>query len=620
MSTRQVKLRKKQVSHANSSGVKDVHSYSEPDKFRVRHLDLDLDVSFSRRQLNGVATLSIERFDRTADSLILDTRDLAIHTLAGSPDGSNFSSRVHDVGSRDHLLGSPLSIRLRPNDQFVRISFSTSTNASALQWLEPEQTASGRLPFLFTQSQEIHARSWLPLQDTPAVRVTFSARVKIPDQLTAVMGADHKMEPVRDGVHNFQMPQPIPGYLIALAVGDIDFARTGKRTGVYAEPPVLARAVREFEDTEHMIQVAEELYGPYQWGRFDILVLPPSFPFGGMEIPKVSFVTPTLITGDKGLVSLIAHELAHSWAGNLVTNATWSDFWLNEGFTTYIESRIIEKMYGRSRAKMETILQRRKLEEEMAGLQAYDQILHINLEGRDPDAASTLVAYEKGALFLKALENAFGRRRFDNFLKSYFQHFAFQSITTAQALDFIKSKLIDKEPRAGRSIDIHEWVCEPGMPASAPRIRSSKLASIEEGALGWLGNRLQLEQISINLRNTQETLHFLNSLPLDIGEARMQALDHRFAFTSSSNKEVLQRWLLMSATSNYKPAYPALEKFLLDVGRRRYIKPLYEELARSPENRHWAKAIYARARPRYHPITQAAIDKIVGPQGPICLA
>ncbi|MGQ0591864.1 MAG: M1 family metallopeptidase [Gammaproteobacteria bacterium] len=594
----------------------DVHSFAELDKFRITHLDLDLEVSFGCRELNGVVTLSVQRMNKTADPLVLDTRALAIHAVEGSEDKRDFTTRPYEIPPPDSLLGAPLAIHLGSADRFVRIAYTTSVQATALQWLEPAQTASGRFPFLFTQSQEIHARSWLPLQDSPSVRVTFSARIRTPEQLVAVMGADHDPPGVRTGVYEFQMLQPIPPYLIALAVGDIDFASMGERTGVYAEPSVLQKAVREFSDTERMLRVVEGLYGQYRWNRFDLLVLPPSFPFGGMEIPKLTFVTPTLITGDKSLVSLIAHEMAHAWSGNLVTNATWSDFWLNEGFTTYIEHRIIEQVYGRQRADMEEVMRRRKLEEEMSKLAPRDQILHIDLEGRDPDNGATRVPYEKGALFLKSLEHNVGRQRFDQFLRGYFQHFAFQSVTTAQVLEYVKKNLLHDDPDLVKSLHFREWILDPGLPVSAPSVSSQALASVEQLAAKWIEGSIQLTQVDFADWNAQQLLHFLNSLPLDVGVERMEQLDRHGHFTSSPNSEILHRWLLMAARNQFEPAYGALEHFLRTVGRRKYVKPLYEELVKSPESRRRAERVYADVRPRYHPITRAAIDEILTPRTP----
>lgn len=457
---------------------------------------MDLEVRFDRRQIEGTVTLAFERLKAGADSLILDSRGLQIHSVEASPDGADFSAADYAVGSRDAILGSPVRITVGNAGRFVRIRYVTAPDATGLQWLEPAQTASRRSPFLFTQSQEIHARSWIPLQDTPSVRVTFSARIRTPGGLRAVMGADAQRGSGGTGCSSFHMDLPIPAYLIALAVGSVDFARTGPRTGVYAEPALVAKAAREFAETEQMLQAVEKLYGPYQWGRYDILVLPPSFPFGGMEIPKVSFVTPTLIAGDRSLVSLVAHELAHSWSGNLVTNATWSDFWLNEGFTTYLERRIVESVYGRERAEMEAVLRRRELVGEMAGLVPRDQILHIDLDGRDPDEGSTLVPYEKGALFLRSLENATGRSRFDRFLNSYFEHFKFQSISTAEAMGYLERELLGGDPKLAESLRLREWVYEPGLPACGATAHSGALESVEKMAAAWVAGDLPADSLT----------------------------------------------------------------------------------------------------------------------------
>jgi aminopeptidase N len=399
--------------------AQDYHSYANPSAVRVRHVDLDWDVLFNQKILKGTATLSIDRISTDAP-LILDTRDLKIERVETSHDGAKYSLAKFVVGASDKILGAPLTIALPAQANRVRIHYSTSPAASGVQWLAPAQTAGKKEPFMFTQSEAIHARSWIPLQDTPAVRVTYTARVRTPKNLLAVMSAENLSGTARDGDYSFRMEQPIPSYLIALGVGDLQFRSLGPRTGVYAEPPVIDLAARELSDTEKMITATEKLYGPYRWGRYDILVLPPSFPYGGMENPRLTFATPTILAGDKSLVSLIAHELAHSWSGNLVTNATWSDFWLNEGFTTYLERRILEAVYGRPREEMEAALGLRDLNEEIATLPDADEILHVDLKGRDPDEGSTDIPYEKGALFLRHLEQTFGRERFDQFLKGYF--------------------------------------------------------------------------------------------------------------------------------------------------------------------------------------------------------
>jgi leukotriene-A4 hydrolase len=586
----------------------DVHSFSNPADHRVTHAHLDIDVSFDRRELVCIAVLTVRSQLDAHGLLILDTRDLSIRSVEVSRDGNTFVHRAHELGPRDRILGSPLRIPLKSDEPYVRITYSTAPHATGLQWLDPAQTASGD-PFLFTQSQEIHARSWLPIQDTPAVRLTFSATVRTPPGSAAVMGAD-RLDWSRSGrTFRFQMDQPVPAYLIALAVGTLEFCETGPRSGVFAEPPLLSAAAWEFADTEPMLKAIEELYGPYRWGRFDLLVLPPSFPFGGMEIPKLTFVSPTLIAGDRSLVSLVVHEIAHSWSGNLVTNATWSDFWLNEGFTTYIEHRIFRQLYGSRRADMEEVLQFQRLKEELVDLRPADQILYINLDGRDPDDGSTLVPYEKGALLLHFLEAAVGRERFDQFLSDYFRDLAFKSVTTAEVIEYLSAKILDGRPDLIRSLQ--EWIFEPGLPEATPAVSSDALETIEDHAARWIGGSVRLEDIGIRDWNSYELIHFLDSLSAPVDFEKLQALDRATGLTSCTNNEVLQRWLLIAIRNRYHLAYGAVERFLCTVGRRKYVKALYEELTKSRDLRELAQAIYAKARPQYHPITQASIDDVM---------
>jgi leukotriene A-4 hydrolase/aminopeptidase len=592
--------------------VEDVHSYSNPAEVRVRHVDLDWDVLFDQKILKGSATLTLERTARGRTApLILDTRNLGVTRVEASTGGSTWSEAQFTLGTSDAILGAPLTIQLPARADRVRVHYTTSPSASGLQWLEPAQTAGKRLPFMFTQSQAIHARSWIPLQDTPQVRVTYTARVRTPRELLAVMSADNDSRAARDGDYSFRMAQPIPAYLIALAVGDLHFRPTGRRTGVYAEPSVVERAAREFADTERMVEATERLYGPYRWGRYDILVLPPSFPFGGMENPRLTFATPTVIAGDKSLVSLIAHELAHSWSGNLVTNATWRDFWLNEGFTTYLERRILEAVYGRDRAQMEASLGRRTLDDEIKSLEERDEILHVDLRGRDPDEGFTQVPYEKGALFLRHLEETFGRERFDQFLRAYFDHFSFQSITTEDFTRYLRQNLLNRNPRLAARVPVEEWIERAGLPANAPSPKSDAFARVEEQARRWQRNEVRAEQIDTRRWTTHEWLHFLKSLPEDLDRERMGELDRAFRLTRSGNSEVAFQWLLMSIRSRYEPAYGRLEEFLTSIGRRKFLRPLYEELAKTPEGRERALTIYRRARPGYHPIAVTSIDQIL---------
>jgi leukotriene-A4 hydrolase len=590
----------------------DVHSYSRPDQVRVRHVDLDIVVDFDRKRIRGQATLIVERVSKDyTQPLVLDSRRLKIDKVESSADGKDFTPARFHVGKEDDILGSPVTVTLPAKVKSVRVHYETDRQASGLQWLSREMTSGKKHPFLFTQSQAIHARSWIPLQDSPGVRVTYSARVRTPKGVLAVMSAANDPKDPRTGEHRFVMKQAIPPYLIALAVGDLAFQAIGLRTGVYAEPGVVKKAVAEFSDLEKMVEAVEELYGPYRWGRYDVLVLPPSFPFGGMENPRLTFVSPTVLAGDKSLVSLLAHELAHSWSGNLVSNATWGDFWLNEGFTVYLERRIVEKVYGKRRADMEAFLGRRSLERELAGLKLSDQVLHIDLKGRDPDDAVTDIPYEKGALFLNHLEATFGRERFDRFLKAYFNHFAFRSITTADFAGFLRHRLLTENPKLAAKVPVEEWLFKPGLPGTAPTFRARAFEEVQKQADSWVRGKTAAKDLRTADWSTQEWLHFLNVLPQKLTAAQMKELDDALGLTRRTNAEVLFQWLLLSVQHRYEPAYPRLEEFLASQGRRKFLKPLYEELVKTPEGKERARRIYEKARRTYHPIAAATIDALL---------
>lgn len=641
----------------------DAHSYARPDQWKTTYLFLDLDVDFARKVLRGTARLHLDRSPGdAAPELILDTRDLKIEKAEYTQDEANSSWREakFTVGEKDAILGAPLKIAIPADARAVRIQYETSPQAVALQWLEPAQTAGKKHPFLFSQSQAIQARSWIPLQDSPGVRLEYGAKIRVPKELRAVMSAN--MNPFADldedeagersaapkakreaqaesavKEYSFEQHRRIPSYLIALAVGDLafesldpegrkaaeasekpEFRQRGRRerrvegrTGIYAEPAVIAAAAKEFEDTEKMVKAAEKRFGRYRWGRYDLLVLPPSFPFGGMENPCLTFATPTVIAGDKSLVSLVAHELAHSWSGNLVTNATWRDFWLNEGFTTYIERRILEDLYGKERAEMEAVIGYQGLLEEMKSLPEKDQILYVDLNGRDPDEGFTSVPYEKGALFLRTLEQVVGREKFDGFLRGYFGQNAFESITTQDFLDKLEAVFFRTDPLLETKIPVLEWVTKPGIPAGAAVPTSELLQKAQEAAESFAAGKTPASRLPFREWSSHEQLHFLRSLPRKLEAGRMQSLDEAFGLTRSGNAEVVSEWLLMAVRNGYSAAYPRLEEFLVQVGRRKFLKPLYEELVKTPEGRERAVAIYAKARPGYHPIAVATVDGIV---------
>lgn len=610
-----VSVRAQKTTDLKPMFAEDTHSYSNPQQTIVRHVDLDWQVLFDKKILRGTATLTVERMQPLTTrlgTLILDTRDLKIEKIETSTTGTTYSAAQFSLGATDKILGAPLTVTMPSGTKFVRVYYETSPQASGLQWLEPAQTAGKKSPYMFSQAQAIHARSFIPLQDSPQVRVTYTARVRTPKNLLAVMSAEGNSQvSARTGDYRFRMTHPIPSYLIAIAVGDLQFKSLGRRTGVYTEPSMLAKAANELSDTEKMVEATEKIYGPYRWDRYDLLVLPPSFPFGGMENPMLTFATPTILAGDKSLVSLVAHELAHSWSGNLVTNATWRDFWLNEGFTTYLERRIIEAVYGTARREMEAQLGRRSLEEELSGMDDRDQILHVDLKGRDPDDGFTGVPYEKGALFLRHLEETVGREKFDKFVRGYFDSHAFQSITTETFVDYLNKNLIATNSKVSRA-DVDEWIEKAGLPTNAPQPKSDAFAGVEKQAADYAAGRVKPAAIQTGAWTTQEWLHFLKSLPANLNAEQMTELDRAFKLTARGNSEIAFQWLMMSIKNKYSAADPRLEEFLTTIGRRKFVKPLFEELVKTPpDGMQRAKAIYAKARPGYHPITQASVDAIV---------
>jgi aminopeptidase N len=594
-----------------ATNERDVHSFAIPQEARVTHVTLDLRADFAAKRLSGTATLDLERVPN-ANKIVLDTQELDIH---GVTDGSG-KAVPFALGTNDKILGRPLTVTLSPDTRRIVVNYTTSPDAAALQWLDPEQTAGKRHPYLFSQGEATLTRTWIPTQDSPGIRQTYDAHIIVPEGLRAVMSAE-QLTPdgtvVSEGRRfDFRLTHPIPPYLIAIAIGDLAFRSMGPRTGVYTEPAVLESAAYEFGDTEKMVQAAESLGGPYRWGRYDVIVLPPSFPFGGMENPRLTFATPTVLAGDRSLTSLVAHELAHSWSGNLVTNATWNDFWLNEGFTVYFERRIMETLYGKERADMLEVLGRQDLLDEIKRLSATpaDTRLHLDLAGRNPDDGTTNIAYEKGAAFLKVIEAAVGRERFDQYLRGYFDRHAFTSLTTEGFLTDLRANLIKDDRALEDRLQINAWVYQPGLPDNAVKPSSTLLAKVDEQlqafASGTLAARLDTKGWV-----TQQWQHFLMNLPGTLTPAQMTDLDGAFSFSRQGNSEVLFVWLRLAVRHHYQPAMPALERFLTSQGRRKFLKPLYEDLMATDWGKPEAKRLYQRARPLYHAVSRMTLDEIV---------
>ena len=608
LSCNQDKKSPKDTVIAASISSTDPHSFSEPALAKVTHLDLKLNVNFDQKKLSGEATWTIQQ-NGDPGEIIFDTNGLNIEKVLLDDETKN---AFYALGDEEKFLGKPLSIQILANTKKIHIFYSTSQDAEALQWLNPQQTAGKKLPFLFTQSEAILARTWIPCQDSPSIRFTYDADITIPKELLALMSAVNPQEKNETGNYHFSQIHPIPSYLMALAVGDITFKAIDKRTGVYTEPAMLNKVAYEFADMGKMVNTAEKLYGDYRWGRYDILVLPPSFPFGGMENPMLTFATPTVIAGDRSLVSLVAHELAHSWSGNLVTNATWNDFWLNEGFTDYFERRIVEQLYGKEEAKMQEVLGYNSLKALVTemGETNPDTRLKADYTDRNPDDAMTDIAYEKGYFFLKHIENTVGREKFDAFLNNYFSANAFKSMTIDQFLAELNTKLIKGDEGLKKQINSYAWVYQPGLPKDFTSPVSAEFSKIDSLQKVWQSAN-NPKGLSKEINSTNEKLYFINTLPAQLSIDKMNALDKEFSFTDSHNAEIQGAWYIQAVKSNYQKAYPAMKEFLINVGRRKFLMPIYKELSKTPEGKKLAQSIYQEARPNYHSVAYNSIDALL---------
>ncbi|MDZ4749993.1 MAG: M1 family metallopeptidase [Flavobacteriales bacterium] len=586
---------------ANTKLARDPHTYSEPNIARVTHLEWDAVVDFQNHAIMATAVYDIE-VKPEAKRIIFDINGLHISEVKVNGVATGF-----EIGPNSKYLGEPLVIPIDSSAKKVSIVYRADTAADALLWVDGEK------PFLFSQSQAILGRTWMPCQDSPGVRITYNARVKVPAGLLALMSAENPQKKNETGEYTFKMEQPIPSYLLALAVGDIEFRPIGDRTGVYAVPSVIEAAAKEFEDMQKMVEAAEQLYGPYVWGRYDLLVLPAAFPFGGMENPRITFATPTILAGDKSLVALVAHELAHSWSGNLVTNSTWDDFWLNEGFTVYFEQRIMEAVYGRETSEMLATISRNELDATIDQLtkdtMAVDTKLKLSLEGRNPDDGMTDIAYNKGYFFLRLIEETAGREKFDSFIKNYFSGHAFQVMDTERFLTYLRDQLVT--PDMDKIVKIDEWVYGEGIPSNAPQVSSARVESVNEFVKKWDSKQQLSTVMDIPWDNWsyEERYLFLSQIQRKDFTA-MKEMDNAWAVTKSTNKEVLFKWLENAILAKYTPANDEVEAFLLEVGRRKFVEPLFAAMIQSGQVK-MAKEIYAKARPGYHSVTSDTIDALL---------
>ena len=584
----------------------DPNSYSRPDLVTTTHLHLALSVDFAQKRLVGEAVLSLRRVDPAATSVLLDVSKLEV---AGVTDKATGAALKFTVGSQS-INGERLEVELPAGEVVeVAVAYATTPACTALQWLSPEQTSGKQRPFLFSQCEAIHCRSMAPCQDTPSVKATYSAAITAPSDLTVLMSAIREGEVEVEGevaVSRWKQEVPVQSYLIALAVGALERRTIGPRSAVWAEAALVDRAAGDFADTEVMLQKAEELCGPYVWGIYDILVLPPSFPFGGMENPCLTFATPTLLSGDKANADVIAHEIAHSWTGNLVTNVNFEHFWLNEGFTVFTERKIVGRMHGEPYRHFSAMLGWKGLEEtveKVLGPTNPFTALVPRLAGADPDDAFSCVPYEKGSTFLWYLEDLVGGAAvFEPFLRSYYTKFAYKSIDSEQFKAFFLEQF--REVAAVAEVDWAAWLHAPGMPTYKPAFDDSLAKETWELAAAWQAwdpaTPAAFAQ-DFNAFSAKQQAEFLWTLlkaaPMD--HAKLAAMAELYQLDKCSNVETEFKWVRLGLASRWEAAVgPALALATLQ-GRMKFVRPLYRDLYDWPEKRQEAIDTFLAHRGQY---------------------
>ena len=587
--------------------VTDKHTFSKPNLAVVKHLDLDINVNFETQSISGKASWQIDNVSKGKE-IIFDENTLTITKITL---GDEEKETQFKLGKEVELHGRPLHITIEPNTTKVNIYYHTNKGAVALQWLTPQQTADKNKPFLFSQGESIWSRTWIPCQDSPGIRFTYNAKVTVPKDLMAVMSAINPQQKNDTGIYTFKQDKAIPSYLMAIAVGDIEFKSIDNRTGVYAEPSVLKKAAWEFAELGKMVAAAEKLYGPYRWGRYDVLVLPPSFPYGGMENPNLTFLTPGVIAGDRSLTSLLAHELGHSWSGNLVTNATWDDIWLNEGFTTYVEHRIGEAIFGKKESEMQDVLTRKVLDDSMLefGITNPDTRLKVDLAGRNPDDGISEIPYEKGYNFLKVIEQAVGREKFDIFIRNYFDAHAFKSITTEDFIAYFNENLIKNDKVLADKIKAEDWIYKPGIPTNIVPSVSEDFNAIDVIQKSW--RKTGVKGLSQKIKSTTEKQRFIDYLPEDITPKEMADIDAEFNFTKDGNFVIKRQWFVPAMRSQYTIAYPAIEQFMIATSRTGSLMTLYKQMVKTSEGKIWAKKIFEKAKSGYHATTIQSVESLL---------
>ncbi|OMJ13751.1 Leukotriene A-4 hydrolase-like protein [Smittium culicis] len=624
----------------------DPNSLSNLQDVTTKSIHLDLAVDFDKKLLHGHVVLSVEALSSNLSQVVLDTNGLSIFSAYEINNGSESSKLEFSLAEKDELYGSALTINLlsarNKGDKIdIKIEYQTTDESAALQFLTPQQTRGKKYPFLFTQCQSIYARSMFPCQDSPSVKILYTANLRTPKPLVGLMSAISVSSREEDDhtVFSFEQNIPVPSYLVVVAVGDLRRHELGPRTAVWAEPEMIDACAYEFENLEHIVSVGESLITPYVWGRYDLLVLPPSFPYGGMENPCLTFVTPTMIAGDRSLVDLISHELAHSWSGNLVTTKNWEHFWLNEGWTTFFERQITAELSGKPMSQLLSTLGLEHLLSDVK-LMGEDNVLTNlvpNLTRVHPDDAFSAVPYEKGYNLLYYLKELLGHGFWSSFIKSYIHKFSNKSIVTSDFKDLLYERVNEELGVDGmnklETVDCNSWFNKPGMPPVENKFDDSLQVAAIALADRWCatsGDYSEFNKAEFDKLYTHQKLIFFNELKsrqekqaagdnqagyTDLSNpSLLGAMDSLYELSFCGNFEVRAGWLYYALGAHYKACFKAAVGIVEDQGRMKFTRPIYRLLNKCVEEGgdKLAKETFLRLESTYHPICARLVRKDLG--------
>jgi leukotriene-A4 hydrolase len=646
--------------------IRDLSSLSNPHQVKVTHLDWRVAVDFESKVVRGLATYTLAPSSpQQAPSVVdLDTAHLVIEGVTSTDTGSPLKYRLHRSNPKKPHLGQKLSVFLptpkkksSPTDDddddddnalSITISYRTTQQCTAIQWLPPSATTGKLYPFLFTQCQAIHARSLVPCQDVPGVKFTYTARATVPKWSTCVMSAvlksSHDSDQDEEGENGdepysdpdsydgddrssndarktttycWEQTVPIPSYLLAMAVGQLDRREVSDRCAIWSEPALLEAAAYEFAQAEEFLRVAESIAGaPYAWGRYDLLCLPPSCPYGGMENPCLTFVTPTLLAGDRSLADVIAHEQAHSWTGNLVTNASWDHFWLNEGWTTWFQRKIMARIHDSSDAffDFDALGGYKSLQDTVNGEMPPEFTrLVLKIGDRDPDDAYSTVAYEKGFNFLYSLEKRVGKDSFERFFQAYVMEYSYKTVSSEEFKAFFLSFFRGND--SVHDIPWDAWLYGTGMPPETIEFDRTLATASEDLARAWLAFDRNADATSppsagIKGWSSLQICSFLDFLQLLVQQdggtplkvSTLAVLNSQCGLASTKNAEILHRYCELAIASEDASILPTVISFITSQGRMKFVRPLYRALRQSGMAHELAVETFLDNADFYHPI------------------